>query len=64
MRLLIVCGAGYIGSAVGAQCVAAGHEVVVLDDLSTGHADAVAPAARLIEAPVTDVTESTDDTTS
>ena len=54
MRLLIVGGAGYIGSVVGAQCVAAGHEVVVLDDLSTGHADAVSPGARLIEAPVSD----------
>ena len=54
MRLVIVGGAGYIGSVVGAQCLAAGHEVVVLDDLSTGHADAVAPGARLIEAPVSE----------
>jgi UDP-glucose 4-epimerase len=53
MRLLIVGGAGYIGSVVGAQCVAAGHEVVVLDDLSTGHADAVAPGVRLVDASVT-----------
>ncbi len=54
MRLLIVGGAGYIGSVVGAQCLAAGHEVVVLDDLSTGHRDAVAPEAQLVEAPVTE----------
>jgi UDP-glucose 4-epimerase len=38
MRLLVAGGAGYIGSVVAAQLLAAGHEVVVLDDLSTGHA--------------------------
>ncbi|MHA3704135.1 UDP-glucose 4-epimerase GalE [Jatrophihabitans sp. YIM 134969] len=57
MRLLIVGGAGYIGSVVGAQCLAAGHEVVVLDDLSTGHADSVAPGARLVQAPVTEAAQ-------
>jgi UDP-glucose 4-epimerase len=41
MRLLVTGGAGYIGSVVAAQLVDAGHDVVVLDDLSTGHADAV-----------------------
>jgi UDP-glucose 4-epimerase len=44
MRLLVTGGAGYIGSVVAAQLADAGHDVVVLDDLSTGHADAV-PAA-------------------
>jgi len=43
MRLLVTGGAGYIGSVVAAQLVDAGHDVVVLDDLSTGHADAVPP---------------------
>ncbi|MQY07403.1 UDP-glucose 4-epimerase GalE [Actinomadura macrotermitis] len=47
MKLLVTGGAGYIGSVVSAQLLAAGHEVVVLDDLSTGHADAVPPGARL-----------------
>jgi len=46
MKLLVTGGAGYIGSVVAAQLVAAGHEVTVLDDLSTGHADAVPPGAR------------------
>ncbi len=45
MRLLVTGGAGYIGSVVAAQLADAGHEVVVLDDLSTGHADAVPPEA-------------------
>jgi UDP-glucose 4-epimerase len=43
MRLLVTGGAGYIGSVVAAQLAESGHDVVVLDDLSTGHADAVPP---------------------
>lgn len=46
MRLLVIGGAGYIGSVVATRLLAAGHEVVVLDDLSTGHLDAV-PAGAL-----------------
>jgi UDP-glucose 4-epimerase len=49
MRLLVTGGAGYIGSVVAAELIAAGHEVTVLDDLSTGHADAVPRGARFIE---------------
>ena len=45
MRVLVAGGAGYIGSVVTAALLAGGHEVTVLDDLSTGHADAV-PAGR------------------
>jgi len=46
MRLLVTGGAGYIGSVVAAQLLDAGHEVVVVDDLSTGYADAApAPAS-------------------
>jgi UDP-glucose 4-epimerase len=41
MRLLVTGGAGYIGSVVAVQLAESGHDVVVLDDLSTGHADAV-----------------------
>ncbi|TAN05611.1 MAG: UDP-glucose 4-epimerase GalE [Rhodanobacteraceae bacterium] len=39
--ILVTGGAGYIGSHVLLQLVAAGERVVVLDDLSTGFADAV-----------------------
>ncbi len=49
MRLLVTGGAGYIGSVVAAKLVAAGHEVTVLDDLSTGFADAVPPGAAFIQ---------------
>ena len=54
MRLLVTGGAGYIGSVVAAQLLAGGHEVVVLDDLSTGHADAVPEGARFMHASLLD----------
>ncbi len=54
MRLLVTGGAGYIGSVVAAQLVAAGHEVTVLDNLSTGHADAVPPGARFVAGDLRD----------
>ena len=46
MRVLVTGGAGYIGSVVAARLLAEGHQVVVVDDLSTGHADAVPRAAE------------------
>ena len=54
MRVLVTGGAGYIGSVVAAQLVAAGHDVVVLDDLSTGHADAVPPGATFVKGTLRD----------
>jgi UDP-glucose 4-epimerase len=53
MRVLVTGGAGYIGSVVTAQLLAAGHEVVVVDDLSTGHADAVPQGAEFHELSIT-----------
>ena len=47
MRILVTGGAGYIGSVSVEAFVAAGHEVTVLDDLSTGHRGAVSPAVEL-----------------
>ena len=41
MRILVTGGAGYVGAVSVDALVAAGHEVVVLDDLSTGHRAAV-----------------------
>ncbi|MHB8330957.1 MAG: UDP-glucose 4-epimerase GalE [Candidatus Dormibacteria bacterium] len=52
MRLVVVGGAGYIGSVVATRLLEAGHEVVVLDDLSTGHLDAVPPGALFVQGSV------------
>ena len=46
-RILVTGGAGYVGSVSVEAFLAAGHDVVVLDDLSTGHRSAVTPGARL-----------------
>jgi UDP-glucose 4-epimerase len=54
MKALVTGGAGYIGSVVASQLVEAGHDVVVLDDLSRGHAAAVPPGARFVEASLLD----------
>ena len=55
MRVVVTGGAGYIGSVVSAQLLAAGHEVTVVDDLSTGHGDAVPLGARFVESDIRDV---------
>lgn len=39
MRILITGGAGYIGSTIASAALDAGHEVVVIDDLSEGRAE-------------------------
>ncbi|GAA2967889.1 UDP-glucose 4-epimerase GalE [Actinokineospora diospyrosa] len=54
MKLLVTGGAGYVGSVCAARLVESGHEVVVVDDLSTGHADAVPDGARFVEADIAD----------
>jgi UDP-glucose 4-epimerase len=54
VRLLVTGGAGYIGSVVAAKLIAAGHDVTVLDDLSTGHADAVPAGATFIRGTLRD----------
>ncbi|HUR49429.1 MAG TPA: UDP-glucose 4-epimerase GalE [Acidimicrobiales bacterium] len=45
MRLLVVGGAGYIGSVVAGELLEAGHEVTVADNLWRGHRDAVPEGA-------------------
>jgi UDP-glucose 4-epimerase len=47
LHVLITGGAGYIGSTTAEELLAAGHEVTVLDDLSTGHRGAVPDGAHL-----------------
>ena len=57
MKLLVTGGAGYVGSVCAVHLIDAGHEVVVLDDLSTGHRDAVPATARLVEADLADAAD-------
>lgn len=57
MKLLVTGGAGYVGSVCTARLLEAGHEVVVLDDLSTGHRDAVPAGARFVEGDVAEVAD-------
>ena len=47
MRVLVTGGAGYVGGVSVDAILAAGHDVVVLDDLTTGHA-AVVPAEAIL----------------
>ena len=47
MRILVTGGAGYVGSVSVETLVAGGNDVVVLDDLSTGHRPAVPAEARI-----------------
>ena len=54
MRILVTGGAGFIGSHVVDRFIERGHEVAVLDNLSSGFRELVNPAARLHEADLTD----------
>ncbi|MFF3768013.1 UDP-glucose 4-epimerase GalE [Streptomyces sp. NPDC001922] len=55
-KYLVTGGAGYVGSVVAAHLLEAGHQVTVLDDLSTGHRAAVPADAEFVEGRVQDLT--------
>jgi UDP-glucose 4-epimerase len=57
VKVLVTGGAGYIGTVVTDQLLNAGHEVVVVDDLSTGHADAVPAPVAFHKLPVSRVAD-------
>ncbi|MEW5868436.1 MAG: NAD-dependent epimerase/dehydratase family protein [Chloroflexota bacterium] len=49
MKVLVTGGAGFIGSNVVDQLIAAGHDVAVVDDLSTGRRSNLNPQARFYQ---------------
>jgi UDP-glucose 4-epimerase len=51
---LVTGGAGFIGAAVASRLLAAGHEVVVVDNLSTGYAENVPAGAAFVEGALQD----------
>ena len=56
MAILICGGAGYIGSHTVRQLVDAGEEVIIADNLSTGHRAAINPAVKFYECDIRDKT--------
>jgi UDP-glucose 4-epimerase len=57
VKILVVGGAGYIGSATAAHLLAAGHEVAVYDNLSHGYREAVPAGAAFLRGDVSDRAE-------
>lgn len=54
MKVLVTGGAGYVGSHAVRALLAAGSDVVVLDNLCSGHAAAVSPDATLVRGDLCD----------
>jgi UDP-glucose 4-epimerase len=55
MRILVTGGAGFIGSHIVEGLLSSGHEVAVLDDLSTGRRENVPASAKLFECDLRDL---------
>jgi UDP-glucose 4-epimerase len=49
MKIMVTGGAGFIGSHVADACLAGGHDVFVVDDLSTGRKEQIPPGAGFVE---------------
>jgi UDP-glucose 4-epimerase len=54
LRILVVGGAGYVGSTSVERFLEAGHEVVIYDNLASGHRDAVPDGARFVRGDIGD----------
>jgi UDP-glucose 4-epimerase len=54
MKILVVGGAGYIGSVCAELLVNEGHEVAIFDNLTEGHRAAIEPRAAFIEGDLAD----------
>lgn len=54
MNVLVTGGAGYIGSAVVEELLAAGHTPVVYDNLVAGHAEAIPPGVAFVQGDLAD----------
>ncbi len=54
MKILVTGGAGFIGSHVADALIAAGHEVVIVDNLSTGRESNLNPKAKFIKMDIRD----------
>lgn len=54
IKSLITGGAGFIGSHVAKHCLAMGHEVIILDDLSGGFEDHIPHGCKFVKGSVTD----------
>jgi UDP-glucose 4-epimerase len=54
MKILVTGGAGYIGSHAVEILKNRGHEITVLDDCSTGHADSLPPTVRFVQGSLLD----------
>jgi len=57
MKLLVTGGAGFVGAVVTRQLLDAGHEVVVLDDLSRNDASQIPAGATFVQARVQEVAD-------
>lgn len=57
MKILVTGGAGYIGSVTTTLLLEAGHDVVVLDNLSHGNQDAVPKGVKFIQGSITDLSK-------
>ncbi|AHH20122.1 UDP-glucose 4-epimerase [Nocardia nova SH22a] len=52
MKLLVTGGAGYVGSVCAQVLLQDGHDVVIVDDLSTGNADGVPAGAKFVDGDI------------